>query len=128
MSIDFIDLYLTMLNFLFSIYFSIHTNNITIQFDENFQLFQRCRMFRFCLFIYSYCQHHTSIFSSNLEMNMTTNSTNTRCRHNKFYFQNNDEYDFVDFFSFFFFTLLYSFFEIKFNSCFDRDFVRSFST
>ena len=84
MSIDFIDLYLIKLNFLFSIYFSIHTSNITIQLDENFQLLQRCRMFRFCLFIYSYCQHHTSIFSSNFEMNVTTNSTNTRCRHSEF--------------------------------------------
>ena len=41
MSIDFIDLYLTKLNFLFSIYFFIHTSNITIQFDEDFQLLQR---------------------------------------------------------------------------------------
>ena len=104
MSIDFIDLYLTKLNFLFSIYFFIHTSNITIQFDEDFQLFQRCRMFRFCLFIYSYCQHHTSTFSSNFEMNVTTNSINTRCRHSEFYSQSSDEYDFVDFSSFSFFS------------------------
>ena len=62
MSINFINSYSTMFCFLFSIYFSIHTNNITIQFDDNFQLFQRCFIFRFCLFIYAYHSHQKNNF------------------------------------------------------------------